>query len=180
MPFSILLAGVIGSFLTGDLFNLFVCFEVMLIASYALIVLGHQAALRETLKYMLINIISSTLFVATVAYLYGTVGTLNMAHLSLRVAEVQQDGILSVIGLLFLIVFALKAGLFLFFWCRILQCTTGGSYSFVRRAAYEGWIICDYPYLYTDLPSRYRRHPRRHRLDGRGHDDFGKFGRSCV
>lgn len=115
--FQFLLAGVIGSFLTGDLFNLFVCFEVMLIASYALIVLGGtKRQLRETLKYMLINIISSTLFVAAVAYLYGTVGTLNMAHLSLRVAEVQQDGILSVIGLLFLIVFALKAGLFLFFW----------------------------------------------------------------
>ncbi|RAR40924.1 Na+/H+ antiporter subunit D [Paenibacillus sp. MDMC362] len=115
--FQFLLAGVIGSFLTGDLFNLFVCFEVMLIASYALIVLGGtKRQLRETLKYMLINIISSTLFVAAVAYLYGTVGTLNMAHLSLRVAEIQQDGILSVIGLLFLIVFALKAGLFLFFW----------------------------------------------------------------
>lgn len=115
--FQFLLAGVIGSFLTGDLFNLFVCFEVMLIASYALIVLGGtKRQLRETLKYMLINIISSTLFVAAVAYLYGTVGTLNMAHLSLRVAEVQQNGILSVIGLLFLIVFALKAGLFLFFW----------------------------------------------------------------
>lgn len=115
--FQFLLAGVIGSFLTGDLFNLFVCFEVMLIASYALIVLGGtKRQLRETLKYMLINIISSTLFVAAVAYLYGTVGTLNMAHLSLRVAEVQQDGVLSVIGILFLIVFALKAGLFLFFW----------------------------------------------------------------
>jgi len=115
--FQFLLAGVLGSFLTGDLFNLFVCFEVMLISSYALIVLGGtKRQLRETLKYMLINIISSTLFVAAVAYLYGTVGTLNMAHLSLRVAEVQQSGILSVIGLLFLIVFALKAGLFLFFW----------------------------------------------------------------
>ncbi|KZS43447.1 Na+/H+ antiporter subunit D [Paenibacillus glucanolyticus] len=115
--FQFLLAGVIGSFLTGDLFNLFVCFEVMLIASYALIVLGGtKRQLRETLKYMLINIISSTLFVAAVAYLYGTVGTLNMAHLSQRVAEVHQDGVLSVIGILFLIVFALKAGLFLFFW----------------------------------------------------------------
>ncbi|MGG1880273.1 Na+/H+ antiporter subunit D [Paenibacillus cisolokensis] len=115
--YQFLLAGVIGSFLTGDLFNLFVCFEVMLIASYALIVLGGtKRQLRETLKYMLINIISSTLFVAGVAYLYGTVGTLNMAHLSQRIAEVEQVGVLSVIGILFLIVFALKAGLFLFYW----------------------------------------------------------------
>ncbi|KKO52377.1 Na+/H+ antiporter subunit D [Paenibacillus sp. DMB20] len=115
--FQFLLAGVLGSFLTGDLFNMFVCFEVMLISSYALIVLGGtKRQLRETLKYILINILSSTLFVAAMAYLYGTVGTLNMAHLSLRVAEAQQAGILNVIAILFLIVFALKAGLFLFFW----------------------------------------------------------------
>ncbi|MBW7475399.1 Na+/H+ antiporter subunit D [Paenibacillus oenotherae] len=112
-----LLVGVSGSFLTGDLFNLFVCFEVMLISSYALLVLGGtRLQLRETLKYMLINIVSSTLFVAAVAYLYGTVGTLNMADLSLRVAEAGQEGVLNVIAILFLVVFAIKAGLFLFFW----------------------------------------------------------------
>ncbi|WP_054955341.1 Na+/H+ antiporter subunit D [Paenibacillus dakarensis] len=112
-----ILAGVVGSFLTGDLFNLFVCFEVMLIASYALIVLGGtKRQLRETIKYVLINIISSSLFVAAMAYLYGVVGTLNMAHLSVRVAEAGQGGILNVIALMFLIVFALKAGLFLFYW----------------------------------------------------------------
>lgn len=112
-----LLAGVTGSFLTGDLFNLFVCFEVMLIASYALIVLGGtRRQLRETLKYILVNIIGSTLFVAAVAYLYAAVGTLNMAHLSVRVAEAGQGGMLTVISVLFLIVFGLKAGLFLFFW----------------------------------------------------------------
>ncbi|MBP1996318.1 Na+/H+ antiporter subunit D [Paenibacillus eucommiae] len=112
-----LIAGVMGSFLTGDLFNLFVCFEVMLIASYALIVLGGtRRQLRETLKYILINIVSSTLFVAAVAYLYAAAGTLNMAHLSVRVAEAGQGGIMTVIAVLFLIVFSLKAGLFLFFW----------------------------------------------------------------
>lgn len=115
--FQFLLVGITGSFLTGDLFNLFVCFEVMLISSYALIVLGGtKRQLRETLKYILINIISSTLFVAAVAYLYGVVGTLNMAHLSLRVAEAGQGGVLNVIAILFIVVFSLKAGLFLFFW----------------------------------------------------------------
>ncbi|NHN33230.1 Na+/H+ antiporter subunit D [Paenibacillus agricola] len=115
--FQFLLVGVNGSFLTGDLFNLFVCFEVMLISSYALIVLGGtKRQLRETLKYILINIISSTLFVAAVAYLYGVLGTLNMADLSLRVAEAGQDGVLNAIAILFMIVFSLKAGLFLFFW----------------------------------------------------------------
>lgn len=115
--FQFLLAGVNGSFLTGDIFNLFVCFEVMLIASYALLVLGGtKLQIRETLKYILVNIVSSTLFVASVAYLYGVVGTLNMADLSLRITETGQGGILSVIAILFLIVFGLKAGLFLFFW----------------------------------------------------------------
>ncbi|MFD0961782.1 Na+/H+ antiporter subunit D [Paenibacillus chungangensis] len=112
-----LLVGVSGSFLTGDIFNLFVCFEVMLISSYALIVLGGtKIQLRESLKYILINILSSALFVAAIAYLYGVVGTLNMADLSQRVAEAGQDGVLNVIAILFMIVFSLKAGLFLFFW----------------------------------------------------------------
>lgn len=115
--FQFLLVGVNGSFLTGDLFNLFVCFEVMLISSYALIVLGStKRQLRETLKYMLINILSSTLFVASVAFLYGVAGTLNMADLSQKIVETGQGTILTVIALLFLIVFSLKAGLFLFFW----------------------------------------------------------------
>ncbi|MCP3780622.1 Na+/H+ antiporter subunit D [Paenibacillus sp. MZ03-122A] len=115
--FHFLLVGVYGSFLTGDMFNLFVFFEVMLISSYALISLGGtKLQLRETSKYLLINIVSSTLFVAAVAYLYAAVGTLNMAHLSQRVAEAGQGGVLNVIAVLFLIVFALKAGLFLFFW----------------------------------------------------------------
>ncbi|WP_341347698.1 Na+/H+ antiporter subunit D [Paenibacillus sp. FSL H3-0469] len=115
--FHFLLVGVYGSFLTGDIFNLFVFFEVMLISSYALISLGGtKLQLRETAKYLLINIVSSTLFVAAVAYLYAAVGTLNMAHLSQRIAEAGQGGILNVIAVLFLIVFSLKAGLFLFYW----------------------------------------------------------------
>jgi multicomponent Na+:H+ antiporter subunit D len=115
--FQFLLVGVYGSFLTGDIFNLFVFFEVMLISSYALISLGGtKLQLRETSKYLLINIVSSTLFVAAVAYLYAAVGTLNMAHLSQRIAEAGQGGVLNVIAVLFLIVFSLKAGLFLFFW----------------------------------------------------------------
>jgi len=112
-----LLAGVSGSFLTGDLFNLFVCFEVLLIASYSLLVLGgEKKQLRETLKYMIINIFSSTLFVAAMAYLYGVIGTLNMADISQRIAQSQGNGILEVIAVLLMLVFALKAGLFLFFW----------------------------------------------------------------
>lgn len=112
-----LIVGVSGSFLTGDLFNLFVCFEVMLIASYVLISLGGtKLQLRESIKYLLVNIISSALFVAAIAYLYAVVGTLNIAHLSQRIAEAGQGPLITVISILLMIVFSLKAALFLYFW----------------------------------------------------------------
>lgn len=112
-----LIAGVNGSFLTGDIFNLFVCFEVMLLASYVLVALGGEKfQLRESLKYVLINVVASWMFLVALAYLYGTLKTLNMAHIAQRVAEAGQDPVLTTVSILFLIVFALKAGLLLFFW----------------------------------------------------------------
>lgn len=112
-----MVAGVNGSFLTGDLFNLFVCFEVMLVASYILIALGGtKTQLRESIKYVTINVLSSWFFLVAIAYLYGTLGTLNMAHLSVRIAEVGQGPLLTVISIVFLVVFSLKAGLLLYFW----------------------------------------------------------------
>ncbi|WP_029270204.1 proton-conducting transporter transmembrane domain-containing protein, partial [Virgibacillus alimentarius] len=117
-PFvNFMVAGVNGSFLTGDLFNLFVCFEVMLLASYILLTLGSEKfQLKEALKYLTINVISSWFFLVAIAYLYGTVGTLNFAHLSVRIAEAGQTPILTVISILFLLVFSLKAGLLLYQW----------------------------------------------------------------
>jgi multicomponent Na+:H+ antiporter subunit D len=115
--FLFLLTGVNGSFITGDIFNLFVCFEVMLVSSYVLISLGGtKIQLRESIQYILINIISSFLFLVAIAFLYALTGTLNFAHLSVRVAEVGQDGLMTTVAILLLIVFSLKAGLFLFFW----------------------------------------------------------------
>lgn len=113
-----LLAGANGAFLTGDIFNLFVFFEVTLMASYALIVNGGtKLQLRESFKYMIINVFASALFVVAVAWLYSVTGTLNMAHLSERVAELNQTGVLNSIAILFLIVFATKGALFpLYFW----------------------------------------------------------------
>ena len=112
-----LIAGVNGSFLTGDIFNLFVCFEVMLLASYVLVALGGgKRQLRESLKYVLINVVASWMFLIALAFLYGTVKTLNMAHIAVRVAEAGQDPLLTTVAILFLIVFSLKAGLLLFFW----------------------------------------------------------------
>ncbi|WP_078428874.1 Na+/H+ antiporter subunit D [Alkalihalobacterium alkalinitrilicum] len=113
-----LLTGVNGAFLTGDLFNLFVFFEVMLIASYILIVIGGtKYQLRESLKYVAINIFASILFIVGVAYIYAATGTLNMADLAVKVALLEQQGVLNVIAILFLIVFAMKGALFpLYFW----------------------------------------------------------------
>ena len=112
-----LVAGVNGSFLTGDLFNLYVSFEVMLLASYILITLGgKKIQFKESLKYIAINVLSSWVFLVAIAYLYGTLGTLNLAHLSVRIAEVGQTPLLTVISILFLVVFSLKAGLLLYQW----------------------------------------------------------------
>jgi multicomponent Na+:H+ antiporter subunit D len=110
--------GVNGAFTTGDIFNLFVFFEVLLISSYLLIVLGGEKnQLRESFKYILINVISSALFVITVAFLYSVVGTLNMADIAQKITEIGQPGIITTIAVLFLVVFGLKAAIFpLYFW----------------------------------------------------------------
>ncbi|WP_124071303.1 Na+/H+ antiporter subunit D [Filibacter tadaridae] len=113
-----MITGVNGAFTTGDIFNMFVFFEVLLIASYVLIVLGgEKQQLRESIKYILVNVISSALFVITIAYLYSVVGTLNMADISVKIAQVGQPGIITVIAVLMLIVFGIKGSMFpLYFW----------------------------------------------------------------
>ncbi|MDC3415597.1 Na+/H+ antiporter subunit D [Aquibacillus salsiterrae] len=116
--FFLLITGVSGAFITGDLFNLFVFFEVLLMASYGLIVLGgERVQLRESIKYVLINLFSSMLFVTTVAFLYSVVGTVNMAQIAERVGEVEQKGVLTTIAILLFFVFGTKAALFpLYYW----------------------------------------------------------------
>ena len=115
---NMLIAGVIGAFLTGDLFNLYVWFEVMLISSFALLVLGgNKVQLDGAVKYVAINLISTVLFLTAIGLLYGLTGTLNMADLSLRVPQVENQGLVSVVAVLFLIAFGIKAAFFpLYFW----------------------------------------------------------------
>ncbi|MGG3451915.1 Na+/H+ antiporter subunit D [Domibacillus aminovorans] len=113
-----LLLGVNGSFTTGDIFNLFVFFEIMLMSSYVLIVIGStKIQLRESIKYILVNVISSAIFVIAVGFLYSVTGSLNMAHISARISEISTEPIITVLAVLFLIVFGLKGAIFpLYFW----------------------------------------------------------------
>ena len=107
-----LLVGVNGAFTTGDIFNLFVFFEVFLMSSYVLIVLGGRGVqLRESIKYLLVNIIASALFVMSVALLYGVTGTLNLADLATKIPLVDNPDVITVIGVLFVIVFGMKGAL---------------------------------------------------------------------
>jgi len=107
-----LLAGVTGAFLTGDLFNLYVWFEVMLIASFGLIVLaGNPLQFDGAVKYGVLNFIATTLFLMALGLLYGTLGTLNMADI-IGAAQKADVAVLTAIAALFALAFGIKAAVF--------------------------------------------------------------------
>lgn len=114
------LAGINGAFLTGDLFNLFVFFEILLIASYALLLHGlGPARIRAALHYVVLNLIGSALFLIAAGLFYGIAGTLNMADLARFVAQAEGDQLylLEAAGALLILVFGLKAAFLpLHFW----------------------------------------------------------------
>lgn len=118
--FQFQLMGICGAFLTGDLFNLFVFFEILLIASYALLLHGTGSArVRSGLHYVMLNLFGSSLFLIAVGTMYGLLGTLNMADLSQRVASMSAADapLLGAAAMLLLVVFGLKAAIFpLYFW----------------------------------------------------------------
>ncbi len=119
--FHFLLMGVSGAFLTGDLFNLYVWFEVMLVSSFVLMALGGEREQMEgAIKYVTLNLISSTLFLTALGIMYGLAGTLNMADLGGKFAEIsatQPVGVMRTLATLFIIAFGIKAAAFpLFFW----------------------------------------------------------------
>jgi multicomponent Na+:H+ antiporter subunit D len=113
----ILAAGVSASFITGDLFNLFVGFEMMLVASYVLLTLGGRAEqVRSGMSYVVISLIASTFFITALALIYSAAGTVNMAELAERMPELS-SGVRTGFSLLLIAVFGIKAGIFpLFFW----------------------------------------------------------------
>lgn len=114
----VLLMGVCGAFLTGDIFNLYVWFEVLLMSSFVLLALGNERAqLEGAIKYVTLNLMSSALFLTAIGILYGTFGTLDMADLSRRLAATDDRGVVTTLSMLFLVAFGIKSALFpLFFW----------------------------------------------------------------
>jgi len=113
----ILTAGIAMAFLTGDLFNLFVAFEVTLMASYVLITLGGRPdQVRSGMTYVVISLIASALFLLSLAFVYAATGTVNLADLNAKIADLP-DGLRSGLAVLLIVVFGIKAALFpLFFW----------------------------------------------------------------
>ena len=113
-----LVMGVNGSFITGDVFNLYVWFEVMLMSSFVLITLGNsKEQLEGGIKYLALNLLGSLFFLAGLGMLYGKTGTLNMAHLAEILKNDEQAILMNTSAVLFFIAFGIKAAVFpLFFW----------------------------------------------------------------
>lgn len=113
-----LLMGLNGAFLAGDIFNLYVWFEIIIISSFVLITIGgEKAQLEGAIKYVTMNLLASVVFLTAIAILYGLTGSLNMADLSLKVAEIENRGLVNVTAILFLVGFGIKSAVFpLYFW----------------------------------------------------------------
>jgi len=114
----VLLMGVSGAFLTGDIFNLYVWFEVMLIASFVLMSLHRtRAQLHAAFTYVGLNLLASAFFLTAIGLLYGQAGTLNLADLAQVWPARRTPGLDAALSMLFLTAFGIKSGLFpLFFW----------------------------------------------------------------
>jgi multicomponent Na+:H+ antiporter subunit D len=113
-----LLASVNGAFLTGDIFNLYVWFEIMLITAMGLLLIDRtRAQLDGALKYVVLNLFSTMLFLMAIAIVYGVTGTLNMADLARVLPGMEETAALALAAVLFLVSFGIKAGYFpFFFW----------------------------------------------------------------
>jgi multicomponent Na+:H+ antiporter subunit D len=133
-----LLMGINGAFLTGDVFNLYVWFEVMLISSFVLLALGgRRGQLEGAIKYVTLNLLSSAIFLAAVGILYGIAGTLNMADLARKIPMLEHKELISVVSILFMVAFGVKAAIFpLFFW--LPACCLGN----ICWSTHKSWCVC--------------------------------------
>ncbi|WGW14156.1 Na+/H+ antiporter subunit D [Saxibacter everestensis] len=113
----ILAAGVANAFVSGDLFNLYVGFEILLAASYVLLTLGGTASrVRAGMTYVVVSLLSSLIFLAAIGMIYGATGTVNLAQLSMRIAELPLDT-QHLLHIMLLLAFGIKAAIFpLSFW----------------------------------------------------------------
>src|SRR6478672_2313167 len=113
----ILAAGIFNAFIAGDLFNLYVGFEILLVASYVLITLGStESRIRTGVVYIVVSLVSSILFLAAIAMIYGALGTVNMVQISQRMGELPEQTQL-VLHVMLLLAFSIKAAVFpLSFW----------------------------------------------------------------
>lgn len=116
--FHFLILGLNGAFLTGDIFNLYVYFEVIIISSFVLMTLGgRKAQLEGAVKYMAMNILASTFFLTGIGILYGITGSLNMADLALKIPNVKDQTLVGITSSFFIIGFGIKSAVFpLYFW----------------------------------------------------------------
>ncbi len=116
--FHFLILGLTGAFLTGDIFNLYVWFEIIIISSFVLITLGSEKAQIEgAVKYFTLNFLASIIFLTAIAVLYGLAGSLNMADLAILIPQIENRGLVEVAAILFLVAFGIKSAVFpLYFW----------------------------------------------------------------
>ena len=150
----ILAAGIFNSFIAGDLFNLYVGFEILLVASYVLITLGStKERIRTGTVYIVVSLVSSIIFLSAIAVIYGALGTVNMAQIAERMGELP-DGVQMLLHIMLLLGFAVKAAIFpLSFWLpRLVSDGSCAGHRGVRRPADEGRRLCDHPDRAADVP----------------------------
>src|SRR5690554_4560426 len=113
-----LIMGLLGAFLTGDIFNLYVWFEVVIISSFILLTVGGKKMQMEgAIKYVTMNILASSIFLTAIGILYGITGSLNIADIALKIQAVENKGLVTVTSLLFFVGFGIKSAIFpLYFW----------------------------------------------------------------
>lgn len=113
-----LLMGLAGAFLAGDIFNLYVWFEIIIISSFVLITIGgERLQLEGAVKYFTINVLASVIFLTAIAILYGLAGTLNLADLAVKAKDINNQALFNVSALMFFAGFGIKSAVFpLYFW----------------------------------------------------------------